>query len=578
MDADDTSRISSELTKMSHPLEYQSQYLYNIANGQFASPEINVNVAESVDIGEMSAQFQKSLPAGFHSPISTSIKTMEHIKKGVKVEDKTIFDLETIFLRLLTVGQQRQMTLAPIFQYDLSPIPSSLIDEFGCLRKGSKAPLAHKFCIKVKDPPPPEVTIVDTSQLLYHIIWPSKGDASVIVESIKTKLSSRPGRKVLVFDKYHDVSAKGHERMRRAGLRSIKYDFTMNTPLPSREAIMRNKHNKLELSKVLSAYHFGENVSVESISKGLFSHDEADITMITCRLMVAQIGTQVIRILSDDTYVFVLLIFWVHQKKIQATVQMERSDGTVWNINAICEKLGPKCLQILGMHYLTGSDTTSYLYRKGKVSALKTLKASDFPGLYTVLGELDATPTQLMEVGQAFFCALYGQVPGTTMNAARYHLYTKKPGKHLKIMSLPPTDVNLFQHILRAHLQTILAKAADQTAPPDLDITKFGWKVKDDGIPVPVTSDQPPGPPELMDVVRCDCKAPLKACNTERCTCHHGKISCTVYCACLCGDKCYNPFKTSDEDTKEEEDEEEGEEEDKTGHHDHAFGSDYEKK
>lgn len=169
-------------------------------------------------------------------------------------------------------------------------------------------------------------------------------------------------------------------------------------------------------------------------------------------------------------------------------MQMERCDETVWNSNAICEKLGPKCLQILGMHYLTGSVTTSYLYGKGKVSALKTLKASDFPGLYTVLGELDATPTQLMEVGQAFFCALYGQRwkrwnEGRTMNAARYHLYTKKPGKHLKIMSLPPTDVNLFQHILRAHLQTILVKAADQTAPHDLDITKFGWKVKDDGIP-----------------------------------------------------------------------------------------------
>ena len=48
---------------------------------------------------------------------------MEHIKKGVKVGDRTIFDLETIFFRLLTVGQQRQMKLASIFQYELCPIP-----------------------------------------------------------------------------------------------------------------------------------------------------------------------------------------------------------------------------------------------------------------------------------------------------------------------------------------------------------------------------------------------------------------------------------------------------------------------
>jgi len=56
-------------------------------------------------------------PTGFHATVSSSIKTMEHIKKGVKVGDKTIFELATIFLRLLTVGQQRQMKLAPIFQY-----------------------------------------------------------------------------------------------------------------------------------------------------------------------------------------------------------------------------------------------------------------------------------------------------------------------------------------------------------------------------------------------------------------------------------------------------------------------------
>ena len=52
------------------------------------------------------------------------------------------------------------------------------------------------------------------------------------------------------------------------------------------------------------------------------------------------------------------------------------------------------------MHYLTGSDTTSYPYGKGKVSALKTLTAGNFTGLYSVLGEFDASRAQLMEAGQ----------------------------------------------------------------------------------------------------------------------------------------------------------------------------------
>ena len=128
-----------------------------------------------------------------------------------------------------------------------------------------------------------------------------------------------------------------------------------------------------------------------------------------------------IRILLDDTDVFVLLVYWVYRNKIQATVQMERWDGAVWDINVTCAQLGLKCLQILGMHYITGSNTTSYLYGNGKMSALKTLRAGDFPGLYSVLGQLDGTHAQLMETGQAFFCALYGQQQGTTMSEARYH-------------------------------------------------------------------------------------------------------------------------------------------------------------
>lgn len=304
----------------------------------------------------------------------------------------------------------------------------------------------------------------------------------------------------------------------------------------------------------------------------MFNHDEADITMISHLLMAAEPGAQVIRILSDDTDVFVLLVYWVYQRKIQATVQMERRDGVVWDINATCAQLGPKCLQIL-----TGSDTTSYLYGKGKVSALKTLRAGDFNGLYSALGELDATHEELMEAGQGFFCALYEQQQGTTMSVARFLMYARKSGKLLKLMSLPPTEANLFLHILRAHLQTILAKSADQQAPPELDITKYGWEIQD-GIPVPAISDQPPAPQALMDVVRCGCKAEGKACGTKSCSCHNGKISCTVYCACASSDGCFNPFKTEEddedviEDERAEADVEEGDEEDESC----LFSFDYE--
>ena len=123
-----------------------------------------------------------------------------------------------------------------------------------------------------------------------------------------------PGEKILVFDKYNSVSAKDHEYMRHAGLGSINYNLTINTPLPSRDAIMRNKHNKLQLMELLSTYNFGEGVTVENPSNGVFTHDEADITMISYLLMAAESSRQVICILSDDADVFVMLVSWVYMQ------------------------------------------------------------------------------------------------------------------------------------------------------------------------------------------------------------------------------------------------------------------------
>ena len=127
------------------------------------------------------------------------------------------------------------------------------------------------------------------------------------------------------------------------------------------------------------------------------------------------------------------------------------------------------------------------------------------------------------------------------MNTARYRLYTSKRGKPLRIMALPPTDANLLLHIQRAHLQMILWKAADQQGPPDVDMTHFGWKMKE-GIPSPVFADAAPAPPGLLDVLSCGCKAEGKACSSTACSCHKNQLSCTTYCICGGADDCRNPF------------------------------------
>ena len=51
------------------------------------------------------------------------------------------------------------------------------------------------------------------------------------------------------------------------------------------------------------------------------------------------------------------------------------------------------------------------------------------------------------------------------------------------------------------------------------NITQFGWEIKD-GIPVPAVAQGDPAPPELIDVIRCQCKVQRKKCSTMACGCH----------------------------------------------------------
>ena len=65
-------------------------------------------------------------------------------------------------------------------------------------------------------------------------------------------------------------------------------------------------------------------MSIDSRYNGGFEHDEADVTMIAYLLQAAEGGKAVIRILTDDTDVFVLLVYWVLKMQLHSAVQMER--------------------------------------------------------------------------------------------------------------------------------------------------------------------------------------------------------------------------------------------------------------
>ena len=154
---------------------------------------------------------------GFYSHISSPIKTMDVLKKHPKGNKVLpVIDLKNIFLCLLMIGQRRHMNIQSPFAFELCSVPASLIDEQGCLRKGNKSLLVKRLGVLDISPAAADIVIVDVSQLFYHIVssvWPHGGTPSDLVASIQGHSSRYPGvNKVIVFDKYNNISAKDHER------------------------------------------------------------------------------------------------------------------------------------------------------------------------------------------------------------------------------------------------------------------------------------------------------------------------------------------------------------------------------
>ena len=114
-----------------------------ILTGQIA--QTNVNVADSILIGEkMEREYIASLPNGFFNPFSSPITTMSVSKKQVKDKQfRLVIDLESIFLWLLMIGQQRQMEIKPLFACELYAVPPSHTDEHRCLRRATSQTLSN---------------------------------------------------------------------------------------------------------------------------------------------------------------------------------------------------------------------------------------------------------------------------------------------------------------------------------------------------------------------------------------------------------------------------------------------------
>ena len=106
------------------------------------------------------------------------------------MNSKPVYDLDAFFDRLLIVGQKRDISIADLFNYELAPVPPSLINDYGCLRKSDKSILVRKLGSTIASPSDPDILLIEWNQLLYHVVWPMPGTVENIAASIKDRLGT----------------------------------------------------------------------------------------------------------------------------------------------------------------------------------------------------------------------------------------------------------------------------------------------------------------------------------------------------------------------------------------------------
>ena len=379
-------------------------------------------------------------PGGFHHTISSKVKTMQSMKRKAIVNSKPVYELDAFFGRLRIVGQKRDISIADLFNYELAPVPPSLINDYGCLRKSDTSILVRKLGSTIASPSNPDILLIDGNQLLYRVVWPVSGTVENIAASIKTRLGTLSYKVYVIFDRYDGVSVKDHERLRRPGDGTRPYHLAINTPLPARKYVMGNNDKKRQLIQLLCTFHISEKVELVSYLDCMARHDEVDITLISYMLHAVREGADRVMIQCDDTGVFVLLVYWSWEANVEADVRIEKWDGAVLSINDTLISLGAKCKGILATHALCGCVATSFTCGRGKIMSLNVLMDNGFEDeLDATFGEEEVTHDQIMEIGGKFFMALYAQKQSPTLNAARYAIF-----RHIKkappLKNLPPTD------------------------------------------------------------------------------------------------------------------------------------------
>ena len=321
-----------------------------------------MNVDDALTIGKQQMEeFERGWPGSFNATIKRLVKTQAESKKAVTIGEERSFDTELVYRRVMEIqASGREIVLDDILPYELAQVPTSMFKATGEPRIAkNKAQLKQslkKKCSARQLSGRTGSVVIDGSAILYTISWPKHGLVKDFVEQFRKYVERKLKDFVyLVFDRYGDFSTciKCLTRADRGKCvkRAKAYQLSNAMKLPNKEDILNIQYNKKQLIALIcedlssntifpetttGGKHrlviTGEEDSLMEVTEGEFaniarhdirtSHEEADNIIVQQMVNIVKESSKCVTIISDDTDVFVLVLYHFKDQQVKVPVIM----------------------------------------------------------------------------------------------------------------------------------------------------------------------------------------------------------------------------------------------------------------
>ena len=253
----DILRKKSELSIDIFDASQHGDELVNVVTGKINN-DLSVNVDDSIRLGEDQIKnFQKGLPGGFYDTISDKLRTMPIGKKGMKAGKKIVLDPEVVYARALALRHiNPDLNFEKPLVYELGPYPTSMFNERRAMcpcNQKSKLMVGLKVEVSARTVGKPDAFFLDDCAIFWAVACSSKRTIGCLIENFRKYVIDqlKIADVYLILDRYYDGSIKSLTTFNRDTRASRLYHLTLDTPMQSKDVILKVSENKQQLIQLI---------------------------------------------------------------------------------------------------------------------------------------------------------------------------------------------------------------------------------------------------------------------------------------------------------------------------------------